>query len=232
MWALYFDAVLLGSLDERAAGLPITTVHAYARDFDLGRSFALVLAPMQTLQLLDVADGRARCLRAVRLQLEPGGQLADARDFDLGRRFALVLAPMQTLQLLDGAEGRARCLRAVRRHLEPGGLLAAAVAADVDLYEGEIHAPVPDLREVAGVVYSSRPVAIRDDGAGFILERMRERVAPDGTHETSEDRIRLDRLTADALEREAVAEGFAAEARRTIAETDDHVGSAVAMLRA
>jgi len=182
--ALDVDGALLGALRERAEGLPVTTVRG------------------------------------------------DARGFDLARRFALVLAPMQTFQLLGGPQGRAGCLRAARRHLDAGGLLAAAVADDVDVFEGEIHAPVPDLREVAGVVYSSRPVAIRDDGAGFILERMRERVAPDGTHETTHDSIRLDRLTAAVLEREAEREGFTAEPRRAIAETDDHVGSEVAMLRA
>jgi SAM-dependent methyltransferase len=157
----------------------------------------------------------------------------DARDFDLpGLRFALILAPMQTVQLLEGAEGRRRFLTSARRHLRPGGLLACAIAHDVDAFEGAAHVPVPDLREVEGVVYASRPIAVRDDGGGFVLERLRERVATDGTHEVTEDRIRLDRLSAATFEREAAEHRFAVEPRLTIEETDDHVGSEVAVLRA
>lgn len=180
--ALDVDADLLAALEQRAAGLPVTT-HA-----------------------------------------------GDARDFDLGRTFPLVLAPMQTLQLLGGPAGRGACLRAVRRHLAPGALFAAALANAVDTF-GEIEAPMPDLRDVGGVVYSSRPVAVRDDGDGFVLERLRERVDTDGTRTVTEDRIRLDRVTPDRVEAEARRAGLTVEGRRTIDETDDHVGSEVVMLR-
>ena len=157
--------------------------------------------------------------------------VGDARDFDLGRRFPLVLAPMQTLQLLGGPRARAACLRAVHRHLEPGGVFAAALANVVDTF-GEVVAPPPDMREVAGVVYASRPVAVRDDGDGFVLERLRERVAVDGSHTVTEDRIRLDRVSAERLEAEARRAGFTVAPRRSIAETADHVGSEVVVLRA
>lgn len=153
--------------------------------------------------------------------------VADAQDFDLGRRFALILAPMQTVQLLGD---RAAMLRAVRRHLEPGGLFAAALANAVDTF-GEIEAPVPDMREVDGVVYASRPVAVRADGDGFVLERLREHVTPGGERVASEDRVRLTRVDAAQLGREAAAAGLTAEPPRTVPETDDHVGSTVAMLR-
>jgi SAM-dependent methyltransferase len=182
--ALDFDPILLKALDERAQGLPIT-----------------------------VHEG-------------------DARDFDLGRTFPIVLAPMQTVQLLGGTEGRTAFLRSALRHLAPGGLLAAAIAHDVDIYDQELHVPVPDLREVDGVVYASRPIAVRDSGATFVLERRRERVGTDGTHEVSEDRTELDHLDADTFEREAAAVGFTVDPRREVPETDDHVGSEVAMLRA
>jgi SAM-dependent methyltransferase len=72
------DATLLGALNERADGLPIETVCADARDFDLGRRFPVVLAPMQTVQLLGGAPGRAGFLRCARAHLEPGGLLAAA----------------------------------------------------------------------------------------------------------------------------------------------------------
>jgi SAM-dependent methyltransferase len=72
------DAALLGAFAERAAGLPVETVCADARDFDLRRRFPVVLAPMQTIQLLGGAAGREAFLRCARAHLEPGGLLAAA----------------------------------------------------------------------------------------------------------------------------------------------------------
>lgn len=157
----------------------------------------------------------------------------DARDFDLGdTRFDLILAPMQTVQLLGGADGRARLLASVRKHLVPGGLFAAAIAHHIDAFDEDAFVPVPDVREIDGVVYASRPTAIREDADGYVLERLRERVGTDGGRTVSEDRIRLDRLTAAAFEEEARRARFTVELRATIGETSDHVGSEVAMLRA
>jgi SAM-dependent methyltransferase len=76
--ALDVDATLLDTLQHRAAGLPVETVVADARDFDLHRRFPLVLVPMQTLQLLGGASGRAAFLRRALDHLEPGGLLAAA----------------------------------------------------------------------------------------------------------------------------------------------------------
>ena len=45
---------------------------------DLGRRFGLIIAPMQTVQLLDGPEGRAAFLRAAREHLLPGGVLASA----------------------------------------------------------------------------------------------------------------------------------------------------------
>jgi SAM-dependent methyltransferase len=70
------DATLLAALRERAAALPVETVCTDARDFALGRCFPVILAPMQTVQLLGGADGRAAFLRCARAHLEPGGLLA------------------------------------------------------------------------------------------------------------------------------------------------------------
>jgi SAM-dependent methyltransferase len=76
--ALDRDELLLAALRERAGGLPVETVRADARDFRLDRRVALVLAPMQTVQLLGGADGRAGLLRASLAALRPGGLLACA----------------------------------------------------------------------------------------------------------------------------------------------------------
>jgi SAM-dependent methyltransferase len=78
------DPVLLEALRARADGLAVETVLADARKFALGRRFPVVLAPMQTVQLLGGHEGRAGFLRCVRAHLEPGGlfalALADALE--------------------------------------------------------------------------------------------------------------------------------------------------------
>jgi SAM-dependent methyltransferase len=157
---------------------------------------------------------------------------ADARDFDLGRRFPLILVPMQTVQLLGGPAGRARFLERVREHLAPGGLLAAALADALEAFDSEHdQPPMPDLREVEGVVYASRPVAVRDLGDRAAIERVREVVARDGTRTVSDDVVELDRLDPDMLIAEAADFGLRAEAPRRLEPTLEYVGSTVVMLR-
>ena len=76
--ALDVDGSLLETLERRAAGLPVETVAADARELDLGRRFPLVIVPMQTLQLLGGPEGRTAFLRGARDHLEPGGLVAVA----------------------------------------------------------------------------------------------------------------------------------------------------------
>jgi SAM-dependent methyltransferase len=75
--ALDRDGVLLAALAERAAaaGVEVETVVADAADFELS-GFALVLVPMQTIQLLPGADARAGFFASARRALEPGGRVA------------------------------------------------------------------------------------------------------------------------------------------------------------
>jgi SAM-dependent methyltransferase len=73
--ALDLEPELLAALAERAAGLRIDTVAADAADFALDRRFALVIVPMQTIQLLSERAGFFASARAV---LAPGGLLAIA----------------------------------------------------------------------------------------------------------------------------------------------------------
>jgi hypothetical protein len=156
----------------------------------------------------------------------------DARDFHLAQRFALCVVPMQTIQLLGGASGRSSFLRCARRHLSPGGVLAIALADELELFEVPDGAPspLPDICELDGIVYCSRPTAVRADGDGFLLARRRETVTADGRRTAEENLIRLDQLAATGLEREGQAAGFRVAARMTIAPTEDHVGSVVVML--
>jgi SAM-dependent methyltransferase len=183
--ALDRSAVLLAALRERAARLPVETVEADARAFDLG-----------------------------------------------GRRFALVLVPMQTVQLLGGREGRAAFLRRAAAHLAPGGLVAIAIADALEAFEeGDAVPLLPDLREIDGVVYSSRPVAVRMEPGGAAIHRVRETVDRAGRRTEAGDVIVLDEVDAATLEAEGAAHGLRAERARRIPATDDYVGSTVVMLR-
>jgi SAM-dependent methyltransferase len=74
--ALDSDAGLLAELGERAPS--VTSVHADARDFALGRAFPLVLAPMQLVQILGGRQGRLAMLERVSAHLLPGGLFAAA----------------------------------------------------------------------------------------------------------------------------------------------------------
>ena len=85
--ALDRDPELLAELECRAGGLPVETVCGDARDFSLpGRSFGLVIVPMQTIQLLGGARAHSDFFRSARAHLAPGGlvavAIAAAEDFE------------------------------------------------------------------------------------------------------------------------------------------------------
>jgi SAM-dependent methyltransferase len=159
--------------------------------------------------------------------------IGDARSFALGREFALVLAPMQVFQLLGGPDGREAALRRVRDHLRAGGTFAAALA---DPFEGaggdDAGPPLPDVREQDGWVFSSTPVAVRAEGSGTAIDRVRQAVSPDGRLDESMTSIVLDRVSADELEVEAAGAGFRPRARERVEPTADYVGSVVVVLEA
>jgi SAM-dependent methyltransferase len=76
--AIDSDPALVEALRERAAeaGLDVAARVADAAGFKLDQSFALIVAPMQLVQLLDGAGARASCLSACASHLAPGGRLA------------------------------------------------------------------------------------------------------------------------------------------------------------
>jgi SAM-dependent methyltransferase len=210
-----------------AEGSPILDVGAGTGrvTLDLARRGHEVVSLDLSAELLDALKERAAGLAVSTVA-------ADARDFAIGRRFPLVLVPMQTVQLLGGADGRARFLRCARAHLAPGGLLAVALADALECFDEEHDLPPPpDFREVAGVVYASRPVRVRDLGGRAAIDRVREIVGVDGTLTTLDNVVELDRLEPDVLEDEAVALGYRAEPPRYIEQTLEYVGSTVVMLR-
>jgi SAM-dependent methyltransferase len=79
--ALDCEPELIGALEERARarGIEVDASVADARSFSTTRQdFALVIAPMQVMQLMGGRERRASALAAVRRHLRPGGLFAAA----------------------------------------------------------------------------------------------------------------------------------------------------------
>jgi SAM-dependent methyltransferase len=152
---------------------------------------------------------------------------ADAADFDAGP-FALVAVPMQTIQLLPP---RAGFFASARRALAPGGLVALAIATDLENFEGDAELPSPDVGVHDGTRFVSQPTAVRAIPGATRIERLRHTIGPQGERSTAHDVIELAAVSAAGLAAEGAAAGLQPEAGRTIAATDDHVGSEVVLLR-
>jgi SAM-dependent methyltransferase len=74
--ALDSDPELLAALRERAPG--VTTLTADARTFSAEERYALILAPMQLVQIIGGPAGRLAMLERVHRHLLPGGRFAAA----------------------------------------------------------------------------------------------------------------------------------------------------------
>ncbi len=165
---------------------------------------------------------------------------ADARDFELERAdYALCLAPMQTIQLLGGPDGRIAFLRRARAHLRPGGLLACAIVTELEPFDCTAGGPGPSPESVRidGTLYMSRAVRVALTRGLVRIERERsvlpaEQREPPGAPSSERNVIELDHLSAARLRREGRAAGLRPAGTRTIAATEEHVGSLVVMFRA
>lgn len=182
---------------------------------------------------LDTEPDLLAALRARAAGLQLRTVEADARQLVLADPVTLIIVPMQSVQLFGGTCGRAAFLRRAKTALTPAGTLAIAIADTLSAASGdELQAPHPDLREVDGVLYSSRPIALHDHPDAVTIERIREIVARDGTRTVSQDLVTLDKLRADELEAEGAAAGFQVLPRREVPWNDEYIGSAVVMLGA
>jgi SAM-dependent methyltransferase len=171
----------------------------------------------------------ARRAREVGLRVETIA--ADARSFSLPARFPLVIAPMQVVQLLGGSNGRAAFFACARSSLAPGGILAVALSDAAEAVpEEEVLPPLPDVREEDGWVLSSRPLAMRPEPGGVVIERLRQAVSPAGELSEQLTFLHLDELTASQLEQEAQELGLSPVGRRRVPETRDYLGSTVVLL--
>ena len=145
--------------------------------------------------------------------------------------FGLVLVPMQTVQLLDD---RPALLARVRRLLAPGGRVALAIADTLLPFDAtrDVLLPDPDVAATPdGWRYESQPLALHLSERRARIERLRTAIAPDGTRTTAEDVIELRRLDAPTLAAEGEAAGLTPVPGARIDATDEHVGSAVVLLR-
>lgn len=193
----------------------------------LGRDvWALDREPELTRALSERAEAEGLTVRTVD---------ADARSFVLDIEFGLVLAPMQLVQILGGPGERSSMLEAVRAHLAPDGLFAAALLDTPEdrpeTWDATEDVPLPDVRERDGWVFSSLPLSVLADESGFTVERLRQTVSPSGALTDERHVVHLDALDPDRFESEARNAGLEPVDRSAIAQTDDHVGSTVVILR-
>jgi SAM-dependent methyltransferase len=170
---------------------------------------------------------------------------ADARSFELSHRdFDLCLVPMQTVQLLKGPTERLAFLRRARAHLRRGGMLAMAIVTEVepfDCADGRA-GPSAEIARVGGTTYASRPTRVSVSGRSALIERER-RVVLDRECQGTEPEVHLTGpsersvvelhlFDASELEREAIGAGLQRERVANVLPTEDHVGSAVVIVRA
>jgi SAM-dependent methyltransferase len=105
--ALDRDQLLLSELEHRAAGLPVESICADARDFELeDREFPLIMVPMQTVQLLGGGDAHTAFFRCARAHLRAGGcvavAIAAAEDFEEFECHDGDMAPLPDIAEVDG----------------------------------------------------------------------------------------------------------------------------------
>ncbi|MFL5841524.1 MAG: class I SAM-dependent methyltransferase [Thermoleophilaceae bacterium] len=146
--ALDSDPELVHELAARARKrkLRVRTAAADARSFELGREFALAIAPMQVVQLFGGSDGRRSALASVRRHLRPGGLFAAALadPFD-GLPEGDILPPLPDIRETEGwvyastpvAVRREQGAAAIDRHrqsVSPAGDISEWVATiELDL---------------------------------------------------------------------------------------------------
>lgn len=167
--ALDNDPELLGALEQRGRGLPITTVLGDARSFSLEARFALCVIPMQTIQLLGGETGRRAFLTRAGEHLLSGGLLAVALadELDIFEVDADGGGPLPDVDEVDGVVYSSR---------------ATAVRARPDAFvlerRRETVSPTGELSRQSEVILLDRlqPGQLEDEGreAGFTVLARRE----------------------------------------------------------
>jgi SAM-dependent methyltransferase len=145
----------------------------------------------------------------------------DACAFTTTTRFPVCIVPMQTVHLLDD---RPAFLRCAYDALAPDGRLAIAILGDgVEEFEMELE---PDRATIDGVLYESRPTALRFRSGAIVLKR-RRRTRTGELVQSADDLVRLAVIDPDELAAEAAAVGFLRLESRWVGPTADQVGSEI-----
>lgn len=174
--------------------------------------------------------------RAQREGLPAQAIAADARRVHLRRLFSLVLAPMQLVQQVGDATGRLELLHTVAEHMTARGRAAFAIVEEDATLEslGEEREDeddvLPDIRELHGWVFSSRPVSVHAGAGGTVVQRYRQRVSPTGEIFEEHHADALETLDAGRLEDEARLAGLTPVERRRLEAAPDYAPSTVVIL--
>jgi hypothetical protein len=91
-------------------------------------------------------------------------------------------------------------------------------------------APLPDIREVDGRVYSSLPADVIADWPRLELRRLRQEVGPDGRMSESEHTESLWTCNPSSLESEAEAAGLQARRRIEVPPMNGYIGSVIVVM--
>jgi SAM-dependent methyltransferase len=141
MHGLDLDPDLVAAFNGRAAsaGLPARAAVGDARAFELDARFAMVLAPMQLIQLLDTPAERVACLRCAASHLGAGGSVAvaivDGFPAELTEEAAPPLPDVRevggwvysSLPLDAGLDAGSIVVRRLRQTVSPAGELSEAL---------------------------------------------------------------------------------------------------------
>jgi SAM-dependent methyltransferase len=172
--------------------------------------------------------------RARREDLPAQAIVADARRLHLRRLFGLVLVPMQLIQQVGDADERLELLNGVAEHLTKSGRAAFAIVEDKAMIDslGDTEAAevFPDIRELHGWVFSSRPVSVQTHAFGTLVQRYRQRVSPRGEIFEEHHTDQIEALDASQLEREARQAGLVPLERRRLEPAPDYAPSTVVIL--
>ncbi len=159
-------------------------VVADARDFELDRRFALVVAPMQLVQLLADSGERVACLRAVERHLAPGGLAAFAIVETMPEEPVDAVPPLPDTREVDGwvysslpvetaIDAEAIRVRRLRQTVSPAGELSEQVD-EVVLRQLDAATLEGEAREAGLRPAGRRPIAATDAHVGstvVLLER-------------------------------------------------------------
>jgi len=155
-------------------------------------------------------------------------RLEDMRGFFLDTDIALAVGPMHVLQLLPSERDRCDCLLTICAHMLPGGRIALAIVEKPPPTEAP--APLLDLCELDGWLYTSQLLSVAEEGDEIAIRRRRETVSPTGERSSEEDEVRLQALSAVQVEAEGASAGLRPVGRLKVPPTDPHLGSTIVVL--